>query len=97
MADSYINGQCTDRYGIAMDATCEVCLLDHSSSPPSIVGYGTSVSGTGLFSVLASGIAVGGKVLAIYYYEGTYGDVSDLAGSEFMTTASGATVSGGGS
>jgi len=97
MANSYINGQCTDRYGIAMNAVCEICLLDHSSSPPTIVGYGTSVSGTGLFSVLASGIAVGGKVVAVYYYEGTYGDVYDLAGAEFMTTASGATVSGGGS
>jgi len=96
MADSYVNGQCTDRYGIPMNVICEVCLLDYSGPQAIIVGYGTTASGTGLFSVVASGINVGGKVVAVYFYEGAYGNISDLAGAEFMTTAS-AAISGGGS
>jgi len=97
MPNSYVNGQCTDRYGIPMDAVCEVCLLDYSGQQPVIVGYGTSVSGTGLFSIVASGTDVDEKVIAVYSYEGTYGNYFDLVGAEFMTTASGATTSGGGS
>lgn len=92
MVDSYVNGQCTDRYGVPMDIECDVCLVTYSGLQPNIVGYGTSASGTGLFSIVASGINVGEKVIAIYSYEGTYGADTDLAGSEFMTTA----VSGGG-
>jgi hypothetical protein len=87
---SYVEGQCTDRYGVPMSTACDVVVLDDDTYE--VLGYGLSVSGTGRFSVEVTGTAAGSDVLVTYSYRGNYGSVSDLAGAEFMTT-----VSGGGS
>ena len=83
---SYVNGICTDRYGLPMTTSCNINILDNSNN---IIGTGTSISGTGLFSIEVYGKISGEKVLVVYDYLGVYGTLSDLAGAEYMTTASG--------
>jgi hypothetical protein len=84
---SYVEGQCTDRYGVPMSTACDVIVMDDDTYE--VLGYGLSVSGTGRFSVEVTGTAAGSDVLVAYSYRGNYGSVSDLAGAEFMTTVSG--------
>lgn len=84
---SYVNGICTDRYGLPMNVVCNINVFD--SSTDGIIGTGSSVSGTGLFSIEIHGKAAGEQVLVVYDYMGTYGDLYNLAGAEYMTTVSG--------
>lgn len=95
MSDSYVEGQCVDRYGVPMGVACDVIVVDYSNYE--VLTYNTSVSGTGIFSITVSGVSAGSKVLVTYGYPGDYKTFSYLAGAEYMTTTSGATFSGGGS
>lgn len=91
---SYLEGQCTDRYGVPMDVVCNVVALDGENH--SVLGFGMTVSGTGLFSIRVYGKEAGSKVLVTYGYSGDYLSSSYPAGAEYMTTISGTTLSGGG-
>jgi len=90
---SYLEGQCTDRYGVAMQEECGVIALDALNH--SVLGYGTSISGTGRFSLRVYGKEAGNRVLVAYGYPGDYGTTPYPAGAEYMTTISGTTLSGG--
>lgn len=91
---SYLEGQCTDRYGVPMDEICYVTVLDETNH--SVLGYGTTVSGTGRFSIRVYGKEAGSTVLVTYGYPGDYMSSSYPAGAEYMSTISGTTLSGGG-
>jgi hypothetical protein len=91
---SYVEGECTDRYGIHMDDICYVNVIDDEYG--TVLAHTTAASGTGLFSTTVSGKDPGDTVLVVYSYPGTYKGLSQLAGAEYMTTLSGTTISGGG-
>ena len=83
---SFVNGCCTDRYGVPIDVVCQVHIWDYDNK---IIAYGTTQSGTGIFSIEVQGKNIDSKVLVGYSYEGTYHYLTDIAGAEFMTTSSG--------
>lgn len=91
---SYLEGQCTDRYGVPMDVVCNVVALDDVNY--SVLGYGSTTSGTGRFSIRVYGKEAGSNVLVAYGFPGDYLNSSYPAGAEYMSTISGTTLSGGG-
>jgi len=91
---SYVEGECTNRYGLHMDDICYVVALDEVGGK--VLAHTTAASGTGLFSMKIFGKEPGDTVLVTYSFPGTYQGLTYLAGAEYMTTLSGTTISGGG-